>query len=72
MQRVIVDLAISPNEYMHFYSGQIKQVVAHTPERRTVRFPANILQHVIAHEGIYGRFAIDFDDQGRFISISRV
>ena len=72
MQRVIVDLAISPNDYMRYYGGQIKQVVAYTPEGRTVRFPANILQHVVGHEGIYGRYAIDFDDQGRFLSISRV
>lgn len=72
MPRVTVDLAISPSDYMLFYGGHIKQVVARTPEGRTVRFPANILQHVVGHEGIYGRFDIDFDDQGRFLSISRV
>ena len=72
MQRVIVDLAVSPSDYQLYYSRQVQQVVAHTSDGRRVRFPANILQHVVGHEGVYGRFAIEFDDEGRFVSIVRV
>lgn len=71
-QRIVVHLAISPEQYQVYYSGQIRQVVASTSDGRTVRFPANILQKVISHEGIYGWFAIEFDHQGRFVQIYRV
>lgn len=72
MSEIVVDLAISPSAYQHYYSGQIKQVVATSVDGRTVRFPANILQHVVGHDGVYGRFAIYFDDSGRFQSIERI
>ena len=71
-QRIVVDLAISALDYQHYYSGRIRQVVAHTADGRTVRFPANILQKVVGYDGVYGRFAIEFDDQGRFQRIVRV
>ena len=72
MNQITVDLAVSAQDYQSYYSGQIKQVVAYTVDGRRVRFPANILQHVVSHEGVYGRFQIDFDNEGKFLSIVRV
>ncbi|MBE0483289.1 MAG: DUF2835 domain-containing protein [Bacterioplanes sp.] len=71
-QQVVVDLAISADEYLSYYRGHIKYVVATTLDGRQVRFPANILQKMVGHEGIYGRFAIQFDDQGKFQRVQRV
>lgn len=71
-QRIVVDLAISPDDYQWYYSGRIKQVVATAADGRVVRFPANILQQVVTHTGVYGRFAIEFDQQGRFQRIVRL
>ena len=71
MHQITVDLAISALDYQSYYSGQIKQVVAYTTDGRRVRFPANILQHVVSHEGVYGRFQINFSDKGKFLSIQR-
>ncbi|MCT7361064.1 MAG: hypothetical protein COB09_11990 [Thalassobium sp.] len=72
MQRIELNLAISAQEYQRFYRGQVKQVVAQALDGRTIRFPANVLQQVVQHEGIYGRFAIEFDDQGKFQRIVRL
>lgn len=72
MNQITVDLAVSAQDYQSYYSGQIKQVVAYTVDGRRVRFPANILQHVVSHEGVYGRFQIQFDGEGKFLSIVRV
>jgi len=72
MQRIVLDLAISAQEYQRFYRGQVKQVVARALDGRNVRFPASVLQQVVQHEGIYGRFAIEFDDQGKFQRIVRL
>lgn len=71
-QRIIVDLAVSADDYQLYYSGRVKQVVATAADGRVVRFPANILQQVVTHHGVYGRFAIEFDQQGRFLRIVRL
>ncbi len=71
-QRIVVDLAISADEYVSYYRGHIKYVVATALDGRQVRFPANILQKIVGHEGVYGRFAIQFDDNGKFQSVQRV
>lgn len=72
VSQIIVDLAISAERYMSYYTGQIKSVVAQSIDGRTVRFPANILQHVVGHEGVYGRFIIEFDDHGKFVAINKI
>lgn len=71
-QRIVVDLAISADEYLAYYKGSAQQVIATATDGRIVRFPASILQRMVVHEGIYGRFAIDFDGSGRFRSVTRL
>lgn len=70
--RVIVSLSIPADEYIKLYQGQARSVYAHTMDGRSVRFPASILQPFITHEGIYGRFAIEFDQSQRFKQIIRL
>lgn len=72
MHSISLDLAISAQRYQSYYLGQVKQVVATTLDGRTVRFPANILQKVVRHEGVYGRFTIYFSDDGKFLRIEQV
>lgn len=72
MSVIVVDLAISAEQYLSYYTGQVKTVVGRSVDGRTVRFPANILQHVVSHEGVYGRFAIEFDAYGKFVQIKRL
>lgn len=71
-QRVIVDISISADEYLAYYNGSAKYVVTNAIDGRVVRFPAGILQRVVEHHGVHGRFVIEFDAQGRFVSINRV
>lgn len=70
MPSIVVDIALSANDYQSYYSGQIKQVVAQTVDGRTVRFPASILQKVLTHDGVYGRFVIEFSATGKFVAIT--
>ena len=69
---IIVDLAISADEYLRFYQGSAKLVSAIAIDGRRVQFPANILQKMVSREGIYGRFIIEFDQSGRFQKIQRL
>tara|TARA_Y100000588_G_scaffold339404_1_gene382066 strand:- start:16 stop:240 length:225 start_codon:yes stop_codon:yes gene_type:complete len=69
---IVVDLSISADDYLRYYSGSVKHVVATTTDGRNARFPANVLQKVVDHNGIYGRFRIHFSDSGKFLSIERL
>lgn len=72
MRKVVIDIYISPEDYQLYYSGQIKIVSATTIEGLTVHFPAGILQRVVTHEGVKGRFAITFTADNKFHSIERL
>lgn len=70
--RIFVDLWLTPEQYHHYYSGDVRYVQATAIDGRQIRFPANILRQVVTHDGIHGRFAIDFDWSGRFQKIHRI
>jgi hypothetical protein len=71
-ERIIFDLHISAEEYQRYYSGSAKAVVTRALDGRVVRFPANVLQKVVTHDGIRGRFVIEFSEDGRFQGIARL
>lgn len=71
-QRIVVKLQISAEEYLKVYRGTGKVVITRDLEGRRVRFPVNILQKFVTRDGIYGVFAIAFDSEGRFQSITKL
>ncbi len=71
-QTIILDMYISSDDYLRYYNGEVKTVVATAVDGRKVSFPANVLQCVVTHEGIRGRFAISFTSEGRFEKIERL
>lgn len=71
-QRIVVDLSIPASDYLQYYSGQVKFVVARSTDGRNVRFPASVLQQVVGHDGVQGRFVIEFSAEGRFLGITRL
>lgn len=71
-RRMVVDLSISPEKYELMYAGTIKHVRAIARDGRSIRFPAAILRPFVTREGISGVFAIEFDQNSRFLGISRL
>lgn len=71
-RQIVVDIVISANEYLRYYSGSVSNVQATTIDGLSVRFPAGVLQKVVTHDGIDGRFAITFSDAGKFEKIERI
>lgn len=69
---VIVTLSITPEEYVKAYQGPGKTVHALDSTGRSVRFPANILRPFVEHDGIHGRFRIEFNEFGKFSGIHRI
>lgn len=71
-QEVRFRLHLAAHEYEAYYRGAVKEVVVRALDGRNVRFPANILQRFVTHEGISGEFVLRFDAAGKFQSIERV
>lgn len=72
MQTIVVDLAISPEEWIKLYQGVARDVHTVSRDGRSVRFPARILSRFALRDGVRGSFRIEFDDQGRFQAIGRL
>ena len=69
---IIVDLYISADEYLKIYQGSAKFIKATAIDGRSVRFPANIMQKFVLHDGLRGRFEIEFDREHKFKQVKRL
>jgi hypothetical protein len=72
MQQIIVDISISPDEWIKLYQGVATDVHTTARDGRSVRFPARILSRFFLNDGVRGSFRIVFDDSGKFTSIERL
>ena len=72
MQQIIVDVDISPDEWIKLYQGSATDVHTRARDGRSVRFPARILSRFYLRDGVQGSFRILFDDQRKFVSVERL
>lgn len=72
MQYLIVDVAISPEEWIKLYQGVATDINARARDGRTVRFPARILSRFYLSDGVRGSFRISFDANGKFADVERL
>ena len=72
MKSFNLNISIEPEEFILFYSGQAKTVVARSDRNEVVEFPANILRKFVSNAGITGRFVIYTNDDNKFIAIERL
>lgn len=72
MQQIIVDISISPDEWIKLYQGVATDVHTTARDGRSVRFPARILSRFFLQDGVRGSFRIVFDANGKFASIERL
>ena len=68
---IIVELTISPDEFLKLYRGVAKEAVATARDGRIVRFPAIRLQPFVTREGISGSFRLVIDRQNKLLRIER-
>lgn len=65
-------LAISSERYLAWYAGAASAVQVRADDGRTLRFPAAELRPFVTHDGIRGRFEIEFDDNHRLVGLRRL
>jgi len=72
MQQIILDLHISREEWLRLYRGETHTVFATSRDGRSIKFPANILTKYTTQHGVDGSFVIQFTDDGKFQSITKL
>jgi hypothetical protein len=65
-------LAISAEDYLAYYQGSAKVVVARSDDNKTIRFPASAIRKFVTHDGIFGNFEITFDENNKLIAIQSI
>jgi len=72
MQRFEFHLDLSPERYLPYYQGKVREVLVRCRDGRTVRFPASLLTAFVTPGGIHGDFVPTCDDQNRGASLRRL
>ena len=66
------NLRIPAAQYLDFYRGSMRQVIAKSTTGQKVQFPASLLQQHVGHDGIHGRFVLTVGANNKCISLERV
>ncbi|PCI75008.1 MAG: topoisomerase II [SAR86 cluster bacterium] len=72
IQRIRFRLAIPAEKYLAYYQGNAKDIAVHSEDNRNVRFPASAIRQFLTHDGIFGRFEIQFDENNKLIGVSLI
>ncbi|WJW74406.1 DUF2835 domain-containing protein [Thiohalobacter sp. IOR34] len=71
-QRIRFHLQLSADDYLHFYQGSARDVLARALDGRRLRFPAAALRPFVRHNGVHGLFEIEFDADHRLVALRRL
>ena len=69
-EQYIVELAIPKQELLKYYRGAASQISAVATDGQTILFPVTAIQPFVTHEGVFGRFQLQVNSQGRLLKIS--
>jgi hypothetical protein len=64
-------LSISPQQYLQYYRGSVRQVLAQSTTGEKVQFPAALLTPFVTSAGISGRFVLTCEDTGKGAALRR-
>lgn len=66
------NLSISSEKYLAYYKGHASYIHTSSIENKSVRFPASAIRKFLTHEGIYGFFEIQYDENNKLIQIVKI
>ena len=72
MHQYAFQLQISSEQYLDYYRGVAKNVVAQARSGQTVQFPASLLQKFITPDGIQGEFVLTCDENHKCVSLQKI
>lgn len=65
-------LRVSPEQFLDYYRGSVKEVVVRCSSGVTVQFPAALLRPFVTAEGIHGDFVLTCKDDHKGAELRRV
>ncbi len=71
MLRFEFALHIAAQDYLKYYRGEVRHVVARCADGRTVQFPATLLIPFVNSGGIRGSFVLTCDEGGKGAQLQR-
>lgn len=71
MHRFEFSLHISAQDYLPYYRGEVRQVLARCTDGRRVQFPAALLTPFVSSGGVRGQFVLTCDDGGTGARLQR-
>lgn len=69
MRKIRFELSLSPDRFLAYYNGEIRQVQVTTLSGEIVRFPARALRPFLKHNGVTGLFELTCDEQYRLLDL---
>jgi hypothetical protein len=69
MNRYRIHLDITADQYLGYYRGSIRHVLARCSDGRSIRFPASLLQRVVGLDGIHGEFVLVCDANNKCVEL---
>lgn len=72
MQSMMFYLNISADQYQRYYKGTAKNVIVTTLDGKTLQFPVSALHKFIGHEGVKGKFRIQFDTNNKLQKLEKI
>lgn len=70
--RIRFRLAMPTEKYLAYYKGKAGYVVTRSLDNRNVKFPANAIRDFLTHDGIFGLFEIQFDENNKLLRINQL
>lgn len=65
-------LNISAEQFLSYYRGNARNVIAKSMDGKTIQFPVEILRPFVTHSGISGVFIIRYDDNNKLVDIEKI
>ena len=72
MPEIRFRLDISPQRYLSYYQGTVRNVLAVSVDGRRIQFPADRLRPFVTHDGVRGEFVLEFDDNNKYVGMRRI
>ena len=72
MASLVLDIALSAERLRVLYQGQANRIQALSRDGRRVSIPAHHFRPFLTHDGIYGSFELQFNDEGELLSLRRL
>ncbi|MCK5894266.1 MAG: DUF2835 family protein [Endozoicomonadaceae bacterium] len=69
---VTININLTSEQVKQYYMGGKNRVQAYTDDGQNISIPYDILLRFVTHHGIYGRFKISYDNNGKCQEISQV